>query len=61
MFKWIEEYQEANPQIKYFIINWIIYGLAIIVTAVYCYARLDFVRSNKAPPSSTVEKSIQAK
>lgn len=53
MFKWIEEYKEAKSQTKYFILNWLVYGIAIIVTTVYCYARLDFVRSNKTPPSES--------
>lgn len=51
MFKWIEQYREANPQTKYFVLNWLIYGIAIIVTTIYCYGRLDFVRSNKTAPS----------
>ncbi|MBA3816592.1 MAG: hypothetical protein H0X29_08760 [Parachlamydiaceae bacterium] len=49
MFKWFEQYQAASKQTKYFILNWIIYGLAIIITTVYCYGRLDFVRSYKTP------------
>lgn len=49
MFKWLKQYQAASPQTKYFIFNWIIYGLAIIITTVYCYGRLDFVRSYKTP------------
>lgn len=61
MFKWIEEYQQANPQIKFFVINWVIYSIAILVTTVYCYARLDFVRSNRASPPSSVEDSTESK
>lgn len=53
MYKWIKFYNEADKQTKYFILNWIIYGMAIIITTAYCYGRLDFVRSTK--PTSTTE------
>lgn len=49
MLKWLKKYNEASSQTKYFIINWLVYGLAIIITTVYCYARLDFVRSYRTP------------
>lgn len=45
--KWMSEFSQANPKTKWFIFNWAIYGIAIIVTTVYCYARLNFVRSYK--------------
>lgn len=50
MFNWITAYQTATPQTKYFVLTWAVYGLAIAVTTAYCYARLDYVRSYKAPP-----------
>ncbi len=49
MFKLLKRYNQANPQIKYFAINWLVYGLAILITTVYCYARLDYVRSYRTP------------
>jgi hypothetical protein len=49
MFSWLREYGEANPQTKYFVLNALIYGLAIIITSAYCYGRLDFVRSYRTP------------
>lgn len=53
MFKWAKRYQVASRQTKYFILNWIIYSLAIIITTVYVYGRLDFVRSYKTPETAT--------
>ncbi|MEI8124257.1 MAG: hypothetical protein WCG42_00700 [Parachlamydiaceae bacterium] len=49
MFKWLKLYNDASPKTKSFVLNWMIYGLTIIVTAIYCYARLDFVRSYRTP------------
>lgn len=60
MFKWLDQYNEASPQIKYLILNWLVYGLVIIITTVYCYARLDFVRSYETPSTITHEnKAIE--
>lgn len=47
MIKWLKQYYEASPQTKFFILNWVIYGVAIIITTIYCYARLEFVRSDR--------------
>jgi hypothetical protein len=47
--RWLKQYQQASSQTKYFIINWMVYGLAILITTFYCYARLDFVRSYRTP------------
>ena len=49
MIKWIRQFNEANAQTKYFVLNWAIYGLAILITTLYCYGRLDFVRSYQSP------------
>lgn len=57
MFTWIKEYYEASSQTKYFIWNWIIYGIAIIASTVYCYGRLDYVRSYKTPLPHMIEKN----
>jgi len=56
MLKWLKRYNRAKPQIKYFALNWLVYGLAIIITTIYCYARLDFVRSYRTP---VVEQNLQ--
>lgn len=50
---WISAFNEADRETKWFVLNWALYGFIIIVTAIYCYARLDFVRSYEAlPPAS---------
>lgn len=62
MFTWLKEYGEANPQTKYFVLNGLIYGLAIIITTLYCYGRLDFVRSYPTPSVVEAEqKAVQQK
>lgn len=42
---WIQDYREAAPETKWFIFNWVFYGVLTLGTLVYCYARLDFVRT----------------
>lgn len=49
MFDWLKKYGESEPQTKYFLLNALIYGLAIVITTAYCYGRLDFVRSYRSP------------
>lgn len=50
MLAWIKQFKESSFQTKFFIFNWFIYGIVILYTTVYCYGRLDFVRSYKTPP-----------
>lgn len=45
----------VNPKMRWFIFNWALYILALILTTVYAYARLDFVRTQ--PYSENVEKT----
>lgn len=59
MFKWFAQYRKASPQTRYFILNWALYGIVLLVTTIYCYARLDYVRSYKINPP-TMEKVKQA-
>lgn len=40
MFKWIQEFKEADPHLKYFIFNWALYGLMIIASTIYVYIQL---------------------
>lgn len=61
MFAWLKEYGEANPQTKYFVLNALIYGLAIIITTLYCYGRLDFVRSYRTPSVVETEEKTALK
>lgn len=51
--KWISEFSQASSKTKWFIFNWAIYGIVMVVTTLYCYARLNYVRS-KAPPSEQI-------
>jgi hypothetical protein len=53
MFKWLEKYGfEAHT--RYFLFNWILYGIMVILSFVYVYARLDYVRSG--PPVETTNQ-----
>lgn len=55
MSNWIEEYNESSTKTKWFIFNWAIYGLALLITTLYCYARLDYVRSYRSPAAIRAE------
>ena len=57
MFKWLNDYSESGAQTKYFVLNALIYGLAIIITTAYCYGRLDFVRSYRTPAKAMKENN----
>lgn len=48
MIQWLKNFQEASPQTKYFILTWFVFGLAIILSTLFVYGRLDYVRSDKA-------------
>jgi hypothetical protein len=60
MFGWLKEYGESNPQTKYFTLNALVYGLAIVITTAYCYGRLDFVRSYRSPHMDENLKQLEA-
>lgn len=53
MFKWWEDYREASPQTKNFILTVLLFSLVIIISSIYCYARLDFVRSYSTEQTKT--------
>lgn len=59
MFTWLKQYNEASTQTKYFVLNWLVYGLALLITTVYCYARLDFVRSYKTPAAIEAQNKAE--
>lgn len=44
----------SDSKTRWFLFNWLIYGLALIGTLVYCYLRLDFVRSG---PKTATEQT----
>lgn len=50
-----EKIRSMSPKTRWFAFNWFIYFLALIVTALYCYARLDFARTQ--PPVEHVKKT----
>lgn len=54
MFQWIKQFNKADFQIKLFIFMMALYGITMAVTTVYCYARLDYVRSYS---TQTTERS----
>lgn len=43
--KWLLQFTNASSKTKWFIFNWAIYAIVMIVTTLYCYARLNYVRS----------------
>jgi len=47
MLIWIRNFTSSSFKTKSFIFNTILHGSLIIGTAIYCYARLDSVRSHK--------------
>lgn len=47
MIQWLMQFKSASRETKWFVLNWLLYGVLIIATTVYCYARLDYVRSYK--------------
>lgn len=48
MMDWFMQFIEAKRETKWFILNWVVYMILLIVTTLYCYARLDYVRSYRA-------------
>lgn len=41
----IEQFFTASSKTKWFIFNLLFYTIFLIATTIYCYGRLDFVRS----------------
>jgi hypothetical protein len=46
MLKWINQFREAKPQTKYFILIWFIFGMGLLLSTVYSYARIERSREN---------------
>jgi hypothetical protein len=46
MSKWFHHFIRSNFQTKVFVLTGITYGIAIVITTLFVYARLDFVRSS---------------
>lgn len=51
----IEKVLKYKGPTRWFIFNWVIYFILMLVTTVYCYARLDYVRSQ--PPKENVKQT----
>lgn len=49
MFKWTQFLRNADSHTIYFLFNWALYGILIIASTIYVYARLDYVRSAPLP------------
>ena len=60
MFQWLREYDGSTAQTKYFVLNALVYGLAMVITTVYCYGRLDFVRSYPTPAFNEAAQKQEA-
>ena len=56
MFKWAAWWGNSSAETKWFAFNWAIYLLVIILSTVYCYARLDYVRSYQKVDSKEAGK-----
>lgn len=61
MANWMDEYNQSTPKTKSFLLTWIVYALVLIITTVYCYARLDFVRSYKTPEDLQTNKVVSSR
>ncbi|CRX38482.1 hypothetical protein [Estrella lausannensis] len=53
MLKALRLFLQSDPKTKSFILSWAIYMSVLLGSAVYCYVRLDAVRSGpKAAPET---------
>lgn len=57
MLQWLKKFNATDFQIKLFIFMVALYGIAMAVTTVYSYARLDYVRSYKTTTPKINAKS----
>lgn len=51
---WIETVKNCDRETKVFYLNAFVYTAVLVLTTIYCYARLDYVRSTK--PDTTIER-----
>ena len=49
MLKWVTQFRKADVQTKLFILYVAVFGLVLIATTIYCYARLA-LGPYKTPP-----------
>jgi hypothetical protein len=64
MFKWVKHYLQFSFQTQIFILVNVLFGLCLVVTTIYSYARLDFSKTpynhqkaekTHAPPQNTAK------
>lgn len=48
---YIQELYLKNKEMLWYYLMWILYGILIIITTLYCYLRLDFIRTTPKPPT----------
>lgn len=49
MSEWIRKFKDSSPLTKRALIALIIWAVPVVIMTVFCYARLDFVRSYVTP------------
>ncbi len=47
MFEWIQTIKNSSSQTKWFYFQYVVYVILMILTTIWAYGRLDFVRSYK--------------
>lgn len=58
MLTWWKQFRDASGETKLFALVCFLFGALLVVTTVYCYARLDYVRSYKTPSSEASPKQL---
>lgn len=53
--EWFHQFRSSNKQTKYFVLTWIVYVIAIIVSTLYAYLRIDWIESVDQESHSSVE------
>jgi len=56
MSSWIKQFNAASRDTKLLIVTLALFSFGIVFTTLYCYARLDYVRSYKTAPITTVNQ-----
>jgi len=56
LFNWVQQFRGSNRQTKYFILTWIVYMIAIIVSTLYAYVRIDLIKSYDEQGKASIEK-----
>lgn len=56
MLKWLNFLKNSDRETKLFIVTVILYTSAVMIPVIYCYARLDFVRSYETTQEVSTQK-----